>query len=289
MKKEARNARLFFGILIAIVILVFLIPKLMPVAQYDKPITHSIYYVKRASNMRAEPNTKCEVVKEIPFDTKVFCERSDDSKWFVVYENETDTLYNYLEINGKELFDSSSAVIVGYIYTDLLDKYSSITREEIRLENLNKTGIWKIKYYVDDFGEPIKNKYIAAGVSGLFSNTATQNSRLNIDFLIDGKSEIAIMLYEYGRNNPVKGHRKYPDYYCVYLQDKNKKRFKLRATNTSDRLVFSRSDARKIHNALIKGGKIKFVINEKERLSTEYKFSISDAFGYKNAYRMLFE
>jgi hypothetical protein len=160
-------------------------------------------------------------------------------------------------------------------------------KERIRLANINNTGMWSVSHYVDDFGEPTKEGYIrnTSYISGFFSNTATQNSDLNVKFLISNSSDISIMLYEYARNNPVKAYS--AESYRVLIQDKDGKRYKLTATNYSDRLSFNKSTSRKVHGILMKGGKIKFKIIETDTPTTEYDFTISNAVWYDNAYRKL--
>lgn len=160
-------------------------------------------------------------------------------------------------------------------------------KERIRLANINNTGMWSVRYYVDEFGESTKQGYItnSSSIKGTFSNTATQDSRLNVDFLISGSYKISIQLYEYAGNNPVKAYSS--ESYRVLIQDKDGNRLKLRATNYSDRLSFDKSTSRKVHNILMKGGTIKFKIVEIDTPTTEYEFTISKADWYENAYRKL--
>lgn len=160
-------------------------------------------------------------------------------------------------------------------------------KERYRLANLNNTGMWKLKYYVDDFGESTKEALITNDelIKGLFSNTATTNSNLNVKFLIDNESSISIKLFEYGGNNPVKAYSSQD--YTVYIQDKDGQRFKLNAYNFSDRLTMLPSDSLILHNALIKGGTIKFKIIYNRVSSTEYSFIIDNADWYTNAFELL--
>ena len=162
-------------------------------------------------------------------------------------------------------------------------------KERIRLENLNNTGIWSVHYYVDEFGEATKQGYIQNTnfIQGTFSNTATQNSKLNIKFLISNSSDISIQLYEYAGNNPVKAYSS--DKYSVQVQDKDGSRLNLNAVNYSDRLSFDKTNSRKVHNALIKGGTVKFRIFETETPTTQYQFTIQKADWYDNAYKKLKE
>jgi len=108
--------------------------------------------------------------------------------------------------------------------------------EAERLANLNNTGMWRVRYYVDNFNEPTKTPYITNPqlIVGIFSNTATQDSPLQVKFLIDSAESIDIQLYEYAGNNPVKAGV-YDDY-VVLVRDKDDERMELRATNYGDRL-----------------------------------------------------
>ena len=162
-------------------------------------------------------------------------------------------------------------------------------KEKKRLANLNNTGMWEVTYYVDDFGEPTKEGYITNKkyIKGTFSNTATQNSDLNATFAINKSTDISLFLYEYAKNNPVKAYS--PDEYRVLLQDKDGNRYRLKATNYSDRLVFNAVHSKKIHQALKLGGEVKFKIVEVETPTTNYSFTIKNADFYGNAFTKLFD
>jgi hypothetical protein len=162
-------------------------------------------------------------------------------------------------------------------------------KERIRLANINNTGMWRVGRYVDEFGEPTKEGYItnSSHIKGVFSNTATQDSKLNVDFLINSSSKISIQLYEYAKNNPVKAYSS--ESYRVLVQDKDGERLKLRAVNHSDRLRLNSSDSRKLNKVLLKGGSIKFKIYEIDTPTTEYEFTISNADWYDNAIKKLAE
>lgn len=179
------------------------------------------------------------------------------------------------EIEKKELEDQN--------------RKATAEKERIRLANLNNTGMWSIGHYIDDFGEPTKKAYIinTIPISGLFSNTATQNSELTVQILITNSSDIAIQLYEYAGNNPVKAYSS--EDYTILIQDKKGERYKMNAINYSDRLCFDKSDSRKIHNIFMKGGKIKFRIIENDTQTTHYEFDIKNADWYDNAYKKLKE
>lgn len=167
-------------------------------------------------------------------------------------------------------------------------KKEAAAKEKLRLENLKNTGMWSVRRFVDDFGETTGKGYItnSSNLSGLFSNSATHNSDLNIDFLIISSSKISFMLYEYARNNPVKSSYS-TTYYTVQIQDKDGVRSRLTAKNYSDRLTFGPSHSKKVHNALKKGGIVKFSLYETDTPQTKYEFTISNADWYDNAYEKL--
>jgi len=170
-------------------------------------------------------------------------------------------------------------------------------KEKIRLANLNNTGIWSVRYYVDNFGEPTREGYITNTtlIEGKFSNTATQNSDLNVRFLITNSSNISIQLYEYAGNNPVKAYN--ADSYRVFVQDKegNRNLFGGKypewcmAENSSDRLRLFEENSLAIHKVLMKGGTVKFRIVAVSNTTTHYEFNIQNADYYENAYRKLVE
>lgn len=160
-------------------------------------------------------------------------------------------------------------------------------KERVRLANIDNTGMWDVSFYVDDFGEPTKEGYIRnkEHITGYFSNTATQNSSLNVKLLITSSSDISIMLYEYSNNNPVKAYS--PNVYRILIQDSDGKRFKLGAINYSDRLSFGKANSLKVHKILMRGGSIKFKIIESDTPTTNYEFTITKADWYGNAYTKL--
>jgi len=162
-------------------------------------------------------------------------------------------------------------------------------KERVRLANIDNTGMWRVGHYVDEFGESIEQGYITntSHLKGVFSNTETQDSKLDVDFLINSSSKICIQLYEYAKNNPVKAYSSVS--YRILVQDKDGERLKLRAVNYTDRLGLNSSDSRKLHKVLLKGGSLKFKIYEIDTPTTEYEFTIANADWYDNATKKLAE
>lgn len=71
----------------------------------------------------------------------------------------------------------------------------------IVLLSINTFAQWETKYFVDDFGDPTKDSYKVMVAEGTFSNSATENSKLNGVFVWEEASEsLYIKVYEYGRS-----------------------------------------------------------------------------------------
>ena len=161
-------------------------------------------------------------------------------------------------------------------------------KERIRIKNLNNTGMWKVEKYVDNFGEEtnvyyIKNKLL---IEGVFSNSAAVNRDLSVSLLMD-EDDFSIMLWEY-KTNLVTGSDR--DTYTISIQDKDKYRENFNVTlKSTDRLLFNYYDTQTVHKMLMKGGEIKFYIQNQRWKENTYKFKIMNADWYSNAYKKMIE
>lgn len=156
-------------------------------------------------------------------------------------------------------------------------------------EPTDSLGIWKVVTYVDDFGDPTDEKYIGnkLRLTGTFSNSATEDSELHARFLVENESEICMMLYEYGGNNPVKGSS---DTYKIKIKPSSGEPIELSAKNWSDRICFGPAHSKKLTDLMLAGGKLKFSIIETGGYSkSSYKFTIENADGFDQAMKELKE
>lgn len=159
-------------------------------------------------------------------------------------------------------------------------------KEAERLANISNTGMWEISYYTDDFGQPSKDKVLtnSSWISGRFSNSATQDSNLNVNFLIDSYKDIHIKLYEYAGNNPVKTYG--TDRYRIRIKH-GEQVSDMTGVNYSDRIRLDEAGAIKLHNVFKKGGSVSFSIVEIGSPTNVYSFTITETKYYDNAYRIL--
>ena len=150
------------------------------------------------------------------------------------------------------------------------------------------TGIWKVGYFVDEFGDPTDNGYVSNNyyIEGTFSNSATSNSDLNSVFIISKKSRVALQLYEYAGRNPVKAYSTKD--YSIIVKDGNGEKHSMTGTmyEGGDRIFFDTSsrknDISRMHNILEGGGNTTVVIKDTEYGLSTYKIQFN-ADGYKIA------
>ena len=133
-------------------------------------------------------------------------------------------------------------------------------------------GVWQMSYYVDEFKNPTNYGYITTSVNGVFSNTATTDSKLTAKFIVDSE-DFAIKLYEYG-SQEVKSID-FESYAITFLDTDGIKHYiHGLIQKNGDRIEISGDDKDELLKAFQKEGKISFYIEETNRPTTNYLFSV---------------
>lgn len=144
---------------------------------------------------------------------------------------------------------------------------------------------WKLDYYVDEFRLPTDEPYVtnAEPIIGIFSNSATTDSELLVNILVNEKG-LAIMLDEYGSSRVKNSYSSQQQYNVTLLDDARQK------TNLSgympsgvDRILFDEPAAQTILNALRDNASLSFYIEEADRPSTNYLFAVTNTSGFAEA------
>jgi hypothetical protein len=156
-------------------------------------------------------------------------------------------------------------------------------------QNLRGTGIWENDTFVDELGVTrdracIKNTGFLAGI---FSNSSTPHSPLNVRLTIFGPNNISLQLFENGGSEPLKALT--PVSYTVTVTAADGTQHRVKAMNYSDKVAFERTDAATVHDILMKGGKVQFNIGDDFNATNRYQFAIENASGYDVAYKTLTE
>jgi hypothetical protein len=203
------------------------------------------------------------------------------------------TFLAILSINFSSIAQTEATTVNGKKVT-LNDNGTWIYQENTITEKLNpeNTGIWEVRYYVDEFGDETDKGYISTKelLSGVFSNSATTNSELIANFLISDSTSVAISLYEYG-STKVKA---YSDiYYDIFikLDDGSKVTCTGIMKKQGDRIYLDNKNRLKhkttiVHSALMTNKKLTLLIKEQDSLS-QYKIIIDNTLGYENANNIL--
>tara|TARA_B100001287_G_C22477743_1_gene432816 strand:- start:69 stop:680 length:612 start_codon:yes stop_codon:yes gene_type:complete len=166
-------------------------------------------------------------------------------------------------------------------------------KEQIKT-NFEGTGIWNIRYFVDEFGDKTNQGFITNKnyISGSFSNSATSNSSLNVQFIISNQNRLAVKLFEYASNNPVKAY--IATNYIINIKDSDGARHSLNGIiyEGGDRIFIEpntrRKQINKFHQILMKGGEISMNLKENNQYGglSSYSFKFK-ADGYKNVFNEL--
>ncbi|MCK9482295.1 MAG: hypothetical protein M0R38_11110 [Bacteroidia bacterium] len=172
----------------------------------------------------------------------------------------------------------------------LLEQFAELEAEE-SVEDLSQKkdfGDWRINYFVDSFGDPTEHAYVSMGrQKGTFSNSATRNSRLDWQLVVDIEDKnISFILWEYG-SYMVQGSFSNPDIFYLQIKDETGDIDLYRSTNSSDRIVIS--DYTKFLSLLRTEPKLKIVIEEysKYGIPSNYNLGTVDLKGFNAIYTNL--
>lgn len=152
--------------------------------------------------------------------------------------------------------------------------------QEVNIAVPTGTGAWELKCYSDSFGEETNDKYIVLMGKGVFSNSATSNSELQVVFFIDEES-FSFRLFEYS-SSPVKDD---DAAYVTRVKDSEGNVHDFRLYNigksgqigTNDKEMYD-----EIVEILNKGGEITVIMSYNYYIQTDYRFKLN-VDGFKKA------
>ena len=159
--------------------------------------------------------------------------------------------------------------------TDIVTESDSVDTTAPTTTEPSTPQSWTKNFYVDDFDEPTDEWYVSRSFLGTFSNSATSDSRLKGDILID-ENDISIFLYEYYTHQVKNPYSRSEGYIInVRLEDGTTKKFNGYIYSEGDRIYVDESDVASMKKLLMNGGEMKFYIYEKDNSVTNYLFEIS--------------
>lgn len=139
-------------------------------------------------------------------------------------------------------------------------------------------GQWTTGYYVDEFDSPTDDGYVIniSHWSGTFSNSATTDSLLYVDFLAD-PANLTIFLYEYGRSTVKNSSSRYVDEYDITMKAPDGTKHELTGTLYcgGDRLYIDDQYRQLVLDTMAQEGSVSFYIVKSDRTTTTYLFSMN--------------
>jgi len=160
-------------------------------------------------------------------------------------------------------------------------------------DNNVEGDFWTIMNFVDDFGDPTDEIYLKTktDLSGVFSNSATTNSKLTARILIPYK-KVQLKMNEYG-SLPVKGSISKIRYKIIAKMADGTTEDWGSAWNYSDRIIFNSKQSKKIIIALASGKAFKLSLQENTPSefasnSASYVVVIPQSVGFSTMFKKAF-
>lgn len=140
-------------------------------------------------------------------------------------------------------------------------------------------GDWRIDYYVDDFNQPTDEWYITEDeyLVGTFSNSATTNSKLYANVMVDLDDNVMIFLYEYGSRQVKNSSERYWDEYNITMRTPDGADHKITGTMYcgDDRVNVDDAYIDEVLTALKGEGNVMFRIENADRTVESYLIEVA--------------
>ena len=140
-------------------------------------------------------------------------------------------------------------------------------------------GDWRIDYYVDDFNQPTDEWYITEDeyLVGTFSNSATTNSKLYANVMVDLDDNVMIFLYEYGSRQVKNSSERYWDEYNITMRTPDGADHKITGTMYcgDDRVNIDDAYIDEVLTALKGEGNVMFRIENADRTVESYMIEVA--------------
>lgn len=145
-------------------------------------------------------------------------------------------------------------------------------------ESGEESQLWDTYYYVDDFNQETSEWYVGntTELIGSFSNSATTDSALLVNMIVDCYGEIGIFLYEYGNHLVKNGSNNYVEQYSITMQSNDGTNYDMTGTMYcgEDRILIDESYRATVLSLLQSSGNVKVRVTNMDRTVESYIFVI---------------
>ena len=195
-------------------------------------------------------------------------------------KNRKDNIYKNLDYDGA----------IRYLAATYINRNGRVVgdkahEQEVKISVPTQTGLWELENYSDEFGESTSNTYLILMGDGVFSNSATSNSKLQVAFFIDG-NRFSFRLFEYG-SLPVNDDGAYAT--RIKDSDGTVHDFRLWGSGQSSQISPTSSSSesyKEILEILKKGGEIIVTMKYSSYGDRDYRFKL-DVDGFDNALKFV--
>ena len=237
------------------------------------------YNQKKKAESLARLDEQYAYIKEIPAEKACLNER------------EYLSLLELAQREGIDKYISLAEEKLSQYKPICVQQAAQLAEERRKKEELEKLGDWRVDYYVDDFGDPTSSSYISNRVDGTFSNSATSDSYLYVQLLIDSfpNAWIHFRLSEYDKRSPVTGYMTYGQKFSGRVRDDKGITTNFDATLSKGSIgIFPEQQFQKTLMSLIESNQnLRFILSERDGTAT-YRFSINTSY-FANAKRKALE
>jgi hypothetical protein len=174
--------------------------------------------------------------------------------------------------------------------TKTADGIANTSGSEATVAKSNSAGIWELGEYDDQFGNKTGEKFVTTKslIRGKFSNPATENSDLDVQFIYSEKNGATIQLYEYGKQLGMPATGIGLEKVTIAVQDGKGQQYSFTGEMSQTWVYFDLNDRETVKQILLTGGNIKFRITiATVGLRSSYSFDITNANGFDVACQQL--
>ena len=146
-------------------------------------------------------------------------------------------------------------------------------------------GNWIVQSYVDEFGFPT-GEY-AAGMfgEGTFNNSAVNKEFLGVQLMCERSKNsqdylFGFILVEYGNHKALNSSTKYNKAYNMVMLDSKGEKHYFDGVQPPQSAMILPQDQKVVFDAFMQGGTIRFYIEDAERKSNNYSFTLEDVTGF---------
>lgn len=153
-------------------------------------------------------------------------------------------------------------------------------------------GNWHVQSYVDEFKMPTGQYFTITTAKGTFDNSAANDEFLGVQIRCELAKNgqdylIGFVLFEYGNHKVLNNStRSIKTYNMVMLDSQGQKHYFIGEQAPQSTIILP-EDEKIVFDAFMKGGTVRFYIEDAERTSNNYSFALEDVTGFDKAVEML--